>query len=58
MKLSRLIPVCLISTLTGLILPRLFENPSHLALAAAGYLLVCLLIDRVFGAPREPANPA
>ena len=58
MNLARLIPVCLISTLTGLILPRIFEKPAHLALAAASYLLLCLCVDRFFGSTGKPANPA
>jgi hypothetical protein len=61
MNLSRLIPVCLISSLMGLILPRVFENPAHLTLAAVGYLVVCLGIDRLFGSSgstKKPANPA
>ena len=49
MRLSRLIPVCLISVLMGLLLPRIFENPSHLTLAAAGYLGVMWAVDKVFG---------
>lgn len=49
MRLSRLIPVCLISVLMGLLLPRLFEKPSQLTLAAAGYLGVMWMVDRFFG---------
>lgn len=51
MRLSRLIPVCLISVLMGLLLPRLFEKPSELTLAAAGYLGVLWVVDRFFGKP-------
>ena len=61
MNLARLIPVCLISTLTGLILPRVFEKPAHLTLAAAGYLLICVGVDRFFGSSgstKKPAEPA
>ena len=54
MNLARLIPVCLISVLMGLLLPRVFENPSHLVLAAAGYLLIMLGVDRVFGSASRP----
>ena len=53
MNLFRLIPVCLISVLMGILLPRYFENPSHLTLAAAGYLLIMLGVDRVFGSARR-----
>jgi hypothetical protein len=53
MRLSRLIPVCLISILMGVLLPRLFLNPKHLILAAAGYMLVMVAVDFVFGSRRE-----
>lgn len=53
MRLSRLIPVCLISSMMGLLLPRIFPNPSHLVLAAAAYLAIMLGVDRVFGSRRQ-----
>ncbi len=49
MRLSRLIPVCLISVLMGILLPRLFVNPSHLLCAAAGYMALMWGVDKVFG---------
>jgi hypothetical protein len=37
----------------GLLLPRLFPEPSHLLLAACGYLAVMVAVDRVFGSRPE-----
>jgi hypothetical protein len=47
MKLSHLIPVCLISVLIGQLLPAVIENKSLLTLAAAAYLLVLYFVDRL-----------
>lgn len=56
MRLSRLIPVCLISVMMGTLLPRLFENPSHLTLAAAGYLAIMVAVDKLFGSRAPKAD--
>lgn len=50
MRLSRLIPVCLISVMMGILLPRIFANPSHLVVAAGAYMALMYAVDRVFGA--------
>jgi hypothetical protein len=49
MKYSTLVPVCLISSLVGIMLPRLFESTSKLVLAAIAYLVVMLAVDFLFG---------
>ena len=54
MNYARLIPVCLISVLVGVLLPRVFIKPAHLTLAAAGYLLLMLVVDRLFGSKSAP----
>jgi len=53
MRLSRLIPVCLISVMMGVLLPRVFANPSHLVVAAGVYMALMYAVDRVFGSVQK-----
>ena len=57
MKLSLLVPTCLISTLVGLTLPKLFDSPPTLILASIAYLLLLLGVDMFFGRSRPPEAP-